>query len=341
MPLEDPLTLAYPFPAFALPGRHRLRTCIGLAWLLLSAGAAAQQASPKAAVRTLDALPKGSQPLQAAPAASEVAPAAMAPDCGRCPGSEPPAAPLGLLSNDPQAYAIVSVARGLSTHKPMFLLPYSWSPDYDGAESEAIFQFSAKLSVLGSPFYVGYTQRSFWQLYNGENSRLFRTSDYNPELFYRWTPDARSFRHWGMDLGLEHQSNGENLPLSRSWNRLYVAPFHSSHDSALYAKFSYRLPEKSKDDPADPKGDDNPDIVDYYGFAELHFNQQLFDHHLLAMMLRGNTSSGRGAFSLNYSVPAREGYAFWQLYLWHGYGESMLDYNNTVTRLGVGIALSR
>lgn len=316
-------------------------SCISLPWLLVAASAAAQQDQPRAAANPLDALPKGSQALQAAPAAVDVAPAAIAPDCSQCQRGELRTPPLGLLSNDPDAYAIVSVARGLSTHKPMFLLPYSWSPDYDGAESEAIFQFSAKLSVLGSPLYVGYTQRSFWQLYNDDNSRLFRTSDYNPELFYRWTPDARTFRHWGMDLGLEHQSNGESLPLSRSWNRLYLAPFHSSRDSALYAKFSYRLPEKSKDDPSDPKGDDNPDIVDYYGFAELHFNQQLFDHHLLAMMLRGNTSSGRGALSLNYSIPAGEGYAFWQLYFWHGYGESMLDYDNSVTRLGVGIALSR
>ena len=35
-----------------------------------------------------------------------------------------------------------------------------------------------------------------------------------------------------------------------------------------------------------------------------------------------------------------DGDLFWNVYLWHGYGESLTDYNDSVTRIGVGFALS-
>lgn len=299
----------------------------------------------------------GDQRLLASPPAVDPAPQAIDPEAvpdrlgpvaAPSAEDEPASAPLerfknvfGNFGRDPGAYSIVSVSRGLSTHKPMYLLPYSYSPDYRGAQSETVFTISAKQDLFGSGFYFGYTQKSFWQVYDGDASRPFRETNYNPELFYRWTPDPTRFHHWGLDAGFEHESNGEELPLSRSWNRLYIAPFRAEGRTLLYTKFWYRLPEDDKEDPLDPKGDDNPDIQDYYGRAEFHAQRQLGNGQLLSLMVRGNLGEGHGAFNLNYTIPSRDGYLFWQAYLWHGYGEGLGDYNDSVTRVGLGLALTR
>lgn len=313
-----------------------------LTGLLSSLAAAVAIAAPDHSAAT----PEGQQPLLAEPPAASVLPEAIAPDCAACAESLAPQTPearnvFGNFARDPAAYSIVSVARGLSTHKPMVLLPYTWSSDYDGTESELLFQFSAKYSLLNTGVYLAYTQKSFWQVYNTDDSRPFRETNYNPEAFYRWTPEVKDWHYWGADIGIEHESNGEDVPASRSWNRLYIAPFRAKGSSLLYAKLWYRIPDDEKKYPEDPRGDDNPDIEDYYGYGELRYSHQMGEEHLLDLMVRGNMDEGRGAVQLNYSLPSRGGYVFWQFYVWHGYGESLIDYNDSVTRVGIGAALAR
>lgn len=241
-----------------------------------------------------------------------------------------------------ESYNTVSVARGISMHKPMYVFPASYSPQYDGAETEFIFQISAKYRLFGQSLYFGYTQKSFWQVYNQDASRPFRETNYNPEIFYRFIPDDPArWRHWGADLGLEHESNGEALPLSRSWNRLYFAAFRAEGKNLLYLKTWYRIPDPPKKSPDDPKGDDNPDIYRYYGYGEIHYSRQIGNQQVLGSMIRGNPRTGRGGLSLTWSAPNEGGTLFYAVSLWHGYGESLIDYDNRVTRLSFGIMLSR
>ncbi len=67
--------------------------------------------------------------------------------------------------------------------------------------------------------WFGYTQQSYWQLFNGAISRPFRNTDYAPEVFYVYptdTPLPGGWRWRYSGLGLVHQSNGQSNPLSRS-----------------------------------------------------------------------------------------------------------------------------
>ena len=91
-----------------------------------------------------------------------------------------------------------------------------------------------------------------------------------------------------------------------------------------------------------PKRDDNPDIYKYFGYGELRIQRKLFGDakHLAAVMVRGNPSTGKGAVELNYSAPFSD-YAFWNLYVWNGYGESLIDYDRSITRVGLGFMLAR
>ncbi len=255
-----------------------------------------------------------------------------------------PAERRSLFLPDPDAYDIVSAGRGLSLHKPMFLLPYTYSPAYDGRSAEVMFQLSFKQRLFGIPLYVAYSQKSFWQAYNTRDSSPFRETDYNPELFYRYIPaDRERWYHLGADFGFEHESNGKGLPDSRSWNRFYAAVFQAEDNHLIYWKWWYRLPEDDSRPPTDPQRDDNPHIGDYYGYSELTYEQQLYGKQLARAMLRYNPVTGKGAVNLQYSIPNKPADPdfFWMLYMWQGYGEDLLNYNRSIFRIGVGVSLAR
>ena len=60
----------------------------------------------------------------------------------------------------------------------------------------------------------------------------------------------------------------------------------------------------------------------------------------IAVMTRLSPETNRGAINLTYSAPFSN-YAFWNVYLWHGYGESLIDYDRETTRIGLGLMFSR
>ncbi len=73
--------------------------------------------------------------------------------------------------------------------------------------------------------WFGYTQQSYWQLFNGTLSRPFRNTDHEPEALYIYPHQIPLGDDWNYRLsgiGVAHQSNGQSLPLSRSWNRVYL-----------------------------------------------------------------------------------------------------------------------
>lgn len=228
-------------------------------------------------------------------------------------------------------------------HEPIFILPYSYSPDYDSEEAELLFAVSAKLRPLGLPLYFAYSQRSFWSVYDSGRSRPFRETVYNPEMFWRWAapPVKDAAFAWGADLGYEHESNGRDIPESRSWDRVYVAPFVERGGTAAQLKLWYRLPEDEKSDEDDAKGDDNPDIDDYMGYGELHVYRRFSRKHRVHMMGRLHPGTGNGALQLEYSWRIGDGDLYWTAYAFHGYGESLTDYNDSVTRVGIGFALAQ
>lgn len=242
---------------------------------------------------------------------------------------------------DPDAYSIISSVRGLSTHKSTYFYPLSYSPEFTDERTEMVFQLSAKWRVFGTDAYIAYSQKSFWQWLNGAESSPFRETNYDPEIFYRWIPDPERFNHWGADFGLEHESNGRPFPESRSWNRAYFAPFQAKGKHLAYLKLWYRLPEGERSTADNQNADDNPDITDYMGYGEFSFSRQIGGAQLLSGMIRGNPSTGRGAISFTWSIPSDEGWVFWGLSAFHGYGESLLYYDREITRLMAGVLLAR
>lgn len=214
--------------------------------------------------------------------------------------------------------------------------------------TEIKFQISMKIPLThdlfgtGADVAVGYTQQSWWQLFNDEISSPFRETNYEPELMFSWS-DMRyrlpGFDGRGLRFAVVHQSNGRAQPRSRSWNRVYVSTLLEHGRWVMVPRVWYRLPEEEKEDPLDPSGDDNPDIDDYMGYGDLLAGYR-FDHQSLSLLLRNNLQSdNKGAVQIDWSFPL-SGRLRGYVQYFNGYGESLIDYNQYVERIGVGVQLT-
>ncbi len=240
----------------------------------------------------------------------------------------------------------------ITTYKPNYILPVSYNFNTDAGETafdplEIKFQISFRARLLkdlfktGGDLMFGYTQQSYWQAYNKDVSSPFRETNYEPEIMlaFRRRQDTLGLKNRLIILGFAHQSNGRSQPLSRSWNRLYVNFIFERENLYFSIKPWYRIPESEKDDPSDPAGDDNPDIEDFMGYGELTA-LYIKNKHRFGIMLRNNLRrDNKGAVQLDWSRPiSRKTQVYVQYF--NGYGESLIDYNRSVNRIGVGVMLT-
>lgn len=204
---------------------------------------------------------------------------------------------------------------------------------------EVTFQLSFKARLWRDIFgenlalWAAYTQRSFWQLYNFDDSSPFRDTNYEPELLLTLGTrlDVLGLNLRFVQAGINHQSNGQSEPLSRSWNRLVANVGLERGAFSLLLKGWYRVPDAD---------DDNPGMTHYLGHGEV-WAYYFLGKHRLGVMLRDNLNfrENRGAVQLEWSFPMFAMVAGYVQYF-YGYGESMLDYDHRVHRIGIGFILS-
>ena len=245
----------------------------------------------------------------------------------------------------------------ITQHRQNYLLPmtYITNPNSNGNDElteenvdkkEAKFQVSVKLPLYLEDtgfdgVYLGFTLTSFWQLYNSEVSKPFRETNYEPEIFWQETADysVLGYKFNTFQLGFNHMSNGQSGLSSRSWNRIFASVVFSDQDDIYYLKTWYRIPEDDKKDPLDPTGDDNPDIENYYGRMEFGYGRKLGNFKVMAL-LRNNLNLGnnRGSIQLDLTYPLTDRYELLFQYF-NGYGDSLIDYNRSQERVGLGFQL--
>ena len=242
-------------------------------------------------------------------------------------------------------------------YKPVYLLPAFYttdvnttpqSPNPDNTvttpqaldDVEAKFQISFKTKALENLFgdngdvWMAYTQSSRWQVYNGDNSRPFRETNYEPEVLLVFRNGYRLGGWHGRmaSIGINHQSNGRSDPFSRSWNRVIGTVALDREDWALTLRPWWRVPDGSEDD--------NPDIENYMGRGDLTLVHTRGGHELALMArhsLRGGEDS-RGALQFDWGFPINRTLRG-HVQVFDGYGESLIDYNHRATYVGLGISL--
>ena len=237
--------------------------------------------------------------------------------------------------------------------------------DYIKTEAEFQISFKKQLSYnfLGLHEYLiaAYTQTVWWQLY--EKSSPFREMNYTPEIFLVHPTSKETDEKYGLKAiryGYLHESNGQDGYRSRSWNRLQVTGLWQWENLFVATRMWYRVPETKKSynyyhgngfeadgvtetDPNE-EGDDNPQIIHYMGYGDIHLNY-LFGKNQITTMARYNFGEGgsqRGAFEFNWSYPFFGSQnMFWYAKVFTGYGESLIDYDRSVTKTSIGFSFSR
>lgn len=188
--------------------------------------------------------------------------------------------------------------------------------------------------------WFAYSQQSTWQVFNGDISRPFRTTDHEPELMYVYPTDIKLPGGWRWryaGLGIVHQSNGQSLPLSRSWNRVFLmGGVELDSRFTITGRVWKRVNESAAED-------DNPDITKYLGHSELTGSWNVNPANTLSLTLRGLLGgSGRGGARLEWmraiGDPAKSNLR-WHAQLYHGYGDTLVDYNRKRTVLSLGVSL--
>ena len=257
-----------------------------------------------------------------------------------------------LDANDP--HGILTVRE----HNPMYLMPawYNSSPNYapssptrgaalqerfsDQKRIETKMQVSFKSKIAEDLFksradlWFGYTQKSDWQIYNqGRRSAPFRNTDYEPEIFI--TQPVKSQLPWGgrlrmLGVGFAHQSNGQSRPESRSWNKVYAMAGMEWGKLTVIPRVWMRLFDSSG------KDNDNPDLTKYLGYGDVKLQYRLNDKHNFSTTLRYNPKSGYGAAEAAYTFPIK-GKLQGVVRGFHGYGESLIDYNHKQSGIGFGL----
>ncbi len=233
----------------------------------------------------------------------------------------------------------------LEAHRINYFLPVSYrhNGDYSntnghkakGVETEfqvsIKYNFSADVLGLNEVYAAAYTQLAFWQLY--EESAYFRETNYNPELFVTFPISNFNSKVFikALRLSFAHQSNGRGGEEERSWNYLSLSAYSQYRLFFMELKLWHRLPDNI---------DYNPDLIDYLGHGHLQFILP-YKKHIAKLLMRSNFS-GENAVELNYSYPAfGDEDLFFYVKAFSGYGESLIDYDNQVNKIGLGFSISR
>ncbi len=244
----------------------------------------------------------------------------------------------------------------ITPYKPMFITagrwsnnpneqPYSENPAYsypikiDLSNYEAKYQISLKVKTLQGIFgghgdlWIGYTQKSHWQIYNAKYSRPFRETNYEPELILNFPVNfpVLGLRTRMLGISFTHQSNGRAIPLSRSWNRVIL------HAGFERGKWVVLLRPWWHIRDAD---DENPAITSYIGRGDALVIYKTKKH---VLSLLGSHSlrwgaENRGQLQFDWAFPVW-GNLRGNLQVLTGYGETLIDYNHNQTTIGLGVIL--
>jgi phospholipase A1 len=238
----------------------------------------------------------------------------------------------------------------LLPYRPNYMLvgSYNFKPDQTPFSStgfqvknlETKLQLSFKFKVLDDiaqlpiDIWFGYTQQSYWQLW-GQDSSPFRETNYEPVLFASLPVNINLLGlHVRMlTAGFNHQSNGVGGLHSRSWNRFVGGVIFERGQLIGQVRAWYRIPESRT-------SDDNPDIADYLGHAELSLSW-VHGRNTLSATVKNLTRPDNGGTEVGWSFPIGsktpvKGY----LQYYYGYGEALLDYNHRSNRVSLGFLVN-
>jgi phospholipase A1/A2 len=200
------------------------------------------------------------------------------------------------------------------------------------ADAKLQVSFKMRLHKNAMPFntflFFVYTQKSFWNIYL--DSSPFVETNYNPSLSLARSMFRHKKLHGVLAAQFEHESNGMGGIESRSWNCFSVSYFGVPSKKIRYfvkawAPFLYS---------------DNKNLMEYIGYSEARLtwvtrnNRLIFDltcRKAPALDWRGNIQAE--CSWQPFKLETFHIFVQW----WEGYAESLLHYNESSSRVRIGI----
>lgn len=229
---------------------------------------------------------------------------------------------------------------GIQAYKTNYVLPVTYNSSNPGKGNrrwESEFQISLQKPLFSNFFglnetlVVAYTQKSFWQTF--KSSVPFRETNYDPEIFMSFMTQFNSLPSLkDIQIGYLHDSNGRDGETSRSWNRLYAQTTFEKSNFEIVPRVWWVVFDIN----------DNKDIKDYMGYGDLNLAYNFDNKSRANILLRNNLKSNhnKGAVELTYAYPLFYGIDLYLQYF-NGYGSSLIDYNKSANRFGVGFSIVR
>lgn len=242
-----------------------------------------------------------------------------------------------------------------SLYEPTYILPFYYTaypdyavyqgntPDNQTIDKEEVnYQLSFKVPLWRDMFSwpdsldVFYTQDSFWQLYN--SSAFFRETNYEPGIFLNNEVDKYLGDGWqleSIDIGAMHQSNGRGGELERSWNRAYFDTNFTKGNWLISIQPWYPIFK------SESIAEHNPNITKYLGYGQ-ELAAYNYDNNTFSFACRNVVESGfaRGAEWLTWSFPLIHRNIKGYVYVFSGYGQSLIEYNHYTNSVGIGITIN-
>ena len=235
-------------------------------------------------------------------------------------------------------------ANHMSFYEPIYFLL--------GTYPAAEFQVSLKYKLIDlkdtvnplAHLYFGYTQTSFWEIFTKDPA--FYDTSYKPSVFLYY-PDLfqKDFFQLDLQLGGEHESNGRGGTEERSMNTIYLQP-----------KVTVDLPDNFQFS-LQPRawfylyvGDNNENMDQYHGYADALGALTWLDPktgekiQLSTKFIIGDEGSHAGLlFDLRFNLAGlpvlRKFNPAIQVQYFQGYGQTLLQYNETSNGLRGGVCL--
>jgi len=216
-------------------------------------------------------------------------------------------------------------------------------------QTTARFQISAKYRLFSPAgdrpatwdenFYLAYTQTSLWDLQG--DSMPFIDTTFNPSAFWLsdniWQSASQNWR-FGMNTGVEHNSNGKDGADSRSLNDGYIEPrFHYRFDGGSTLTFAPRVKAYFG------VASENSDYADYAGRVDWQLRWAQDNGAVVSAMYRQGDQKRRTT-QLDFAWPLQRTWlnmnGYLHLQYFNGYGETLLGYNQrNESQFRVGLSL--
>lgn len=227
---------------------------------------------------------------------------------------------------------------GFSIHRDNYFItgiPMNQQPTRNNSDIKYQISFKQRLRKTPLPGglfpYITYSQKAFWDIYR--DSKPFDEINFNPGLALVRPFFLKGHRLAYATLSLEHESNGRDSVYSRSWNFMAFS-LRSQLDERWIVGLRFWLPMSYKDD--------NPDLMDYVGYAEANATYRIkpdkWSVDITAKKGKGWNRRGSIQAQLNWR-PFKDENQYLMLQWFQGYGESLIDYREHTSMIRIGFML--